>query len=365
MGKKRNKKTLVWRPKPKSRTPPAEMRNWLDLPRDVTVSILSRLRAVEILESAQMVCMAWRIICKDPLMWRTIDMANDADYDDMFYNLDAMCRHAVDRSCGGLVDVNIEHFGDDDLLKYITDRICLAAFLFLCNGYSCGGIRRLRLVSCYSISRVGLGKVASKLTLLEELEIYVCNLSRTSLEMVGRSCPLLKSFKLNRPEFSVYGISGFGAYDGFDDWNDDENGDENGGPVIDSFGKDDEALAIAGTMNGLHHLQLFGNRLTNDGLSKILDCCPHLESLDLRHCFNLDLKVALGKRCAERIKQLRLPNDSIDDYEFRTAPCEYGFYNDSEDFDCDDDYPYEFNGYYSDDSDFYDDFTKIRFSDLF
>ncbi|CAL9015947.1 unnamed protein product [Prunus brigantina] len=351
MGKKRNKKTLVWRPKPKSRTPPAETRNWLDLPRDVTVSILSRLRAVEILESAQMVCMAWRIICKDPLMWRTIDMANDADYDDMFYNLDAMCRHAVDRSCGGLVDINIEHFGDDDLLKYITD--------------SCGGIRRLRLVSCYSISRVGLGKVASKLTLLEELEIYVCNLSRTSLEMVGRSCPLLKSFKLNRPEFSVYGISGFGAYDGFDDWNDDENGDENGGPVIDSFGKDDEALAIAGTMNGLHHLQLFGNRLTNDGLSKILDCCPHLESLDLRHCFNLDLKVALGKRCAERIKQLRLPNDSIDDYEFRTAPCDYGFYNDSEDFDCDDDYPYDFNGYYSDDSDFYDDFTKIRFSDLF
>ncbi|KAL6282710.1 hypothetical protein ACE6H2_013639 [Prunus campanulata] len=360
MGKKRNKKTLVWRPKPKSRTPPAEMRNWLDLPRDVTVSILSRLRPVEILESAQMVCMAWRIICKDPLMWRTIDMANDGEDDDMFYNLDAVCRHAVDRSCGRLVDINIEHFGDDDLLEYITD--------------SCGGIRRLRLVGCYRISREGLGKAASKLTLLEELEIYECNLSRTSLEMVGRSCPLLKSFKLNRSEFSDYGISGFAAYDGFDDWNDDENGDEsnddengdeNGGSVIDSFGKDDEALAIAGTMNALHHLQLFGNRLTNDGLRKILDCCPHLESLDLRNCFNIDLKGALGKRCAERIKQLCLPNDSINDYEFRIAPCDYGFYNDSEDFDCDDDYPYDFNGYYSDDSDFYDDFTKIRFSDLF
>lgn len=76
-----------------------------------------------------MVCMAWHIICQDPLMWRTIDMANDADYDDMFYNLDAMCRHAVDRSCGGLVDINIEHFGDDDLLKYITDRYSKLKFV--------------------------------------------------------------------------------------------------------------------------------------------------------------------------------------------------------------------------------------------
>lgn len=32
-----------------------------------------------------------------------------------------LCRHAVDRSCGGLLDINIDYFGTDDLLKYITD----------------------------------------------------------------------------------------------------------------------------------------------------------------------------------------------------------------------------------------------------
>ncbi|KAL6269334.1 hypothetical protein ACE6H2_026245 [Prunus campanulata] len=347
MGKKRNKKTLVWRPKPKSRTPQNEMRNWLDLPRDITISILSRLRAVEILESAQKVCMAWRNFCKDPLMWRTIDMANDGDYDDMFYDLDEMCRHAVDRSCSHLVDINIEHFGSNDLLEYITD--------------SCGGIRRLRLVSCDMIFDEGLGKVASKLTMLEELEISLCNFSCTSLQVVGRSCPLLKSFKFNRSNLSDDAIGVFNYYD--------EN----------PLRKDDEAFAIAGTMNGLHHLQLFANRLTNDGLMKILDCCPHLESLDLRHCFNLNLKGALGKRCAERIKQLRLPNDSIQDCEFRVAASDcddYGFYDDPEEdngfyydpaeFDCDEYrcYARDFYGYDSDDSDFYDDFTKLGLSDF-
>ena len=45
---------------------------------------------------------------------------------------------------------------------------------------------------------------------------------------------------------------------------------------------EDEALAIAETVPGLRHLQLFGNRMTNDGLKAILDGCPQLESLDLR-----------------------------------------------------------------------------------
>ncbi|KAF5471844.1 hypothetical protein F2P56_008609 [Juglans regia] len=69
-------------------------------------------------------------------------------------------------------------------------------------------------------------------------------------------------------------------------------------------------------MSELRHLQLFGNKLTNDGFKAILDGCHHLESLDLRQCFNVNLTGNLGRRCAERIKDLRSPCDSIDDYEF-------------------------------------------------
>lgn len=55
-------------------------------------------------------------------MWRSIDMRNDGDLDDVMFDLDLMCRRAVDRSAGNLVDLNVEYFGSDCLLKFITDR---------------------------------------------------------------------------------------------------------------------------------------------------------------------------------------------------------------------------------------------------
>lgn len=100
----------------------AEARNWLELPAEVMSMILLKLGAIEILTSAQNVCSSWRKICKDPLMWRVIDMHNSGDSYDMDHDLEIMCRHAVDRSCGQLIDINIEYFGTDELLQYITRR---------------------------------------------------------------------------------------------------------------------------------------------------------------------------------------------------------------------------------------------------
>lgn len=80
------------------------------------------------------------------------------------------------------------------------------------------------------------------------------------------------------------------------------------------FSKDDEPLGIS-SMHGLRSLQLFGNNFTNKGLTAILDNCTHLESLDIRHCFNVIMDDTLRAKCA-RIKKLRLPYDSTDDYQF-------------------------------------------------
>ncbi|OEL37199.1 hypothetical protein BAE44_0001782 [Dichanthelium oligosanthes] len=66
----------------------------------------------------------------------------------------------------------------------------------------------------------------------------------------------------------------------------------------------------------LRSLHLFGNSLTNAGLRAILDNCPHLEALDIRHCFNVKVDDALQARCAD-LKTLQLPEGSIDDYEFQ------------------------------------------------
>ncbi|KAL4627691.1 hypothetical protein ACB092_05G183500, partial [Castanea dentata] len=258
--------------------------NWLDLPKVVTVSILQRLGAIDILYSAQKVCMLWRNICKYPSMWRAIDIQNLGELHDMPYDLERMCIHAIDRSYGQLRDINIECFSTNELLIYITQ--------------STSQLRRLRLVCCYSILDEGLSKVAAKLSLLEELDITLCSLSKESLEVVGRCCPLLKSFKWNQQWYATDGLSQTEC--------------------------DEEALAIAKNMPELRHLQLIGNKVTNDGMQAILDGCPHLELLDIRKCFNVNLSGNLGKRCAERIKNLRHPNDSTHDYGFMTEISDYG-----------------------------------------
>ena len=104
---------------------PEEPRNWAELPPELISSILLRLNSIQILEKAQKVCRSWRRICKDPSMWRRVDMYNDGDLGSMGYDLEIMCRHAVDRSQGGLLEIDLWYFGTDELLNYIADRFSL------------------------------------------------------------------------------------------------------------------------------------------------------------------------------------------------------------------------------------------------
>lgn len=99
---------------------------WIDLPGDVTANILQRLGSEEILRSAQKVCTTWEKVCRDPSMWRVVDLKNRC-VDDLEFDL--MCRCAVDRSQGQLTDLSITYFGDDDLLRYVVVRYVLFAIL--------------------------------------------------------------------------------------------------------------------------------------------------------------------------------------------------------------------------------------------
>lgn len=130
-----------------------------------------------------------------------------------------------------------------------------------------------------------------KLPLLEELHLCYIPFSRQTIEVIGRCCPQLKSFSLNRQYFR---------------W-----------PYYEF---NEEALAIAENLPGLHHLQLLGNGMTGLGLQAILDNCLHLESLDMRQCFNAAyLDDDLEKRLHQQIKNIRLPFDSTEDYGFGAA----------------------------------------------
>ncbi|KAJ4878958.1 F-box protein SKIP19 [Raphanus sativus] len=247
--------------------------DWAELPPELTSSILHRLGGIEILENAQRVCTSWRRVCKDPSMWRKIDMSNPHRGDSCHHELDKMCHHAVDRSQGALVEIEIWRVATYELLSYIADRS--------------SNLRSLKLALCYQIASEGLREILVKLPLLEVLETSYCALSAESVKVIGQSCPNLKSFGKNcegyrRPRNEC----------------------------------DDLALAIAETMPGLTRLQLFGNRLTDVGLKAILDGCPNLEYLDLRQCFNVNLVGDLEKRCSERIRVVRRPDDSTHDYPF-------------------------------------------------
>ncbi|KAK2980549.1 hypothetical protein RJ640_015934 [Escallonia rubra] len=176
-------------------------------------------------------------------------------------------------------------------------------------------LKRLRLVYCYGdISPETFREVFKKLPLLEELHLYFTAFDKGDIEVAGRFCTLLKSFKLNRRAHRQPGEC------------------------------DDEALAIAESMPELRHLQLFGSMMTDNGLGAILDKCPHLESLDLRQCFNVSLAGDVGKRCFERIKDLKRPHDSTDGCGFYTQPVDSDSDSDSEYDGYDDDHPDYYRG---------------------
>ncbi|VFQ74871.1 unnamed protein product [Cuscuta campestris] len=304
------KKKFVYRPKKKDPAgascsdPPPPPPPWAELPRDITANILHRLGAEEVLKSAIRVCTSWRSTCKDPSMWRVVDMSKYVSHPD---KLEQMCRYIVNLSQGELLDITIEDFGSDELILYISKRA--------------SKLRRLRLVSCYCVSNESLSEAATQLPSLQDLEIHLSDLSTECIKAIGRSCPLLKSFTYNKCKF----------------------------PTASS---DNEAIAVAENMQGLHRLSLLGNTMTLKGVQAILDGCPHLESLDLRRCFHVILARDLGGIC-KQIKDLKHPMDPICDYEFSNYIDDYG-----DDYDAfSDGYPVDYFDYYGDDDFEYDDYT--------
>uniref|UniRef100_J3LC89 FBD domain-containing protein n=1 Tax=Oryza brachyantha TaxID=4533 RepID=J3LC89_ORYBR len=150
-------------------------------------------------------------------------------------------------------------------------------------------MKSLRLLDCMEIADKGLVAVGKTSPCLEELELTTCSID-ILLKVVGQAFPNLKCLWLNNRWFDIQ---------------------------LDEFRDNFHALGIACSMPKLRHLQLFANRLRNNALAAILDNCLHLESLDLRQCFNVYVDAELQAKCV-RLKDVRFPNDSTKDYEYET-----------------------------------------------
>lgn len=146
--------------------------------------------------------------------------------------------------------------------------------------------------------------------MLEELEVSIyssglsLSLSRffrstvsaaEILAAAAEACPRLKDLRLNKHRFR---------------WH------------AGTAGGDSEATEIA-KMCGLRSLQLFGNSLSNVGLAAILRGCVRLESLDIRHCFNVKMNGEARVMCA-RLQTLSLPDDSMHGYDLSFGRPEMG-----------------------------------------
>uniref|UniRef100_A0ACD5WTJ9 Uncharacterized protein n=1 Tax=Avena sativa TaxID=4498 RepID=A0ACD5WTJ9_AVESA len=239
-------------------------RDWAELPLDAISYILHKLDQVELLTGGvAAVCRSWHHAARhEPELWRriVIRVPFSGDQDDLV-------RAAVCLSAGQCEEFNGEYL-DDDFLLFLAHRAPL--------------LKRLRLLFCSRISNQGFAAAMANFPLLEELELdHVYGIEDTGVfEHVARSCPRMKHVTYIRFSHSEFHAT------------DPDN--------------DREALAIA-SMPELRTLQLLRDKLTNTGLSSVIDNCPHLEYLDIRNCRNITIDDALRAKCARIKKNTLLP----------------------------------------------------------
>ncbi|KAJ6840331.1 putative F-box/LRR-repeat protein 23 [Iris pallida] len=297
-------------------------RNWAELGQDALSLIFEKAGAVDVLMGAQFVCRSWRSVSLDPSLWRLIHIVDDNR--DISWNVDIeqMAMEAINRAQGLVQCFSAGVFATDTLLAYLADRN--------------SNLRCLRLIPTYELSCEGLAEVVGGFPLLEELEITFPSYNTQHVfKLLGEACPHLKCFRYN------------------------QQGSRN------KYGQNDEhAFGIANYMPELRQLQIVGNMLTNKGLLAILDKCLHLESLDLRRCFHVNLNASVLAKCA-RIENLRCPDDAtkdcgfIDEFEDDFSDDDTYLPHEDTDLDMYDDYFHE--DYYDYSEDDYEDYTDYSY----
>ncbi|XBH64059.1 hypothetical protein VPH35_117911 [Triticum aestivum] len=257
----------------------SKRRNWAELPLDVMLYVLHKLDDVELMfGGAARVCRSWHDAVCEPELWRRVDMRGRSRRFRETVSLNKVTQLSIRFSAGQCREFFGQQDLDNDLLLFLADRAPL--------------LKSLHLTKHCDVTSKALAEAMKKFPLLEELELCECERYDTCVfELVATACPLLKHFKhVNDRAYSWY-------Y-----WERDLY------PVDNR-----EALAIA-RMHELRSLKIFHSGLDNQGLTAILDGCPHLESLDIRYCSNIIMDSSMRAKCA-RVKTKKVyPYAPTDDW---------------------------------------------------
>ncbi|KAF5187515.1 F-box protein skip19 [Thalictrum thalictroides] len=268
MGKRRNNAFDHQLTKSKLRqTRKKEVRNWLDLPREIMILIFMKLGQVDIILIAQNVCSSWRKLANEPQLYRTItvqyqDFLRYFDFKPLSSGKFAMLfKEAFRRSCGQLVGISCETLLDQDLLNYVVGKP--------------NSLKTLKIGMDVCISVVGFILIVKRLPLLEELDLLIGYYTNDLFKVIGLSCQKLRHLRVDYRNTPCSKME-----------------------------CERQAFAIARSMTHLHSLHLIGSKMSNKGLQAILAGCPNLEYLDLRCCFKITLEGDVPKELIGRIRKI-------------------------------------------------------------
>uniref|UniRef100_A0ACD5U3B3 Uncharacterized protein n=1 Tax=Avena sativa TaxID=4498 RepID=A0ACD5U3B3_AVESA len=257
------------------------VRDWSELPLPALTSLFSKLRAVDILMGAGLVCQSWLEAAKSPCLCREVDMSHKLCYEVLVEEC-AMAKVAIDRSSGQLEAFVGEGFVTDDLLKYIGERS--------------PSLKCLRLISCFDVSDEGFGELLTRSPLLEDLTVMGCDNIEGACLVAATACPRLKRLVLyKRSSSRPSQIQAPSTSTSTGEWI---------WITCRRYVMSKGALGIA-TMHELRELTLVESDITAEELEAVIEGCPHLEHLCLIDCWNLVVDAALRAKCA-RIKTLEL-----------------------------------------------------------
>ncbi|KAE8728445.1 hypothetical protein F3Y22_tig00004360pilonHSYRG00010 [Hibiscus syriacus] len=126
-------------------------------------------------------------------MWKSIDMRNLGDLHYMEYDPEKMYVHAVNRSCGRLLDINIEYFGTYELLFYISERTKMVIRLFATAvAYHCSSFSlQMLLFTGLLISSVFDYFLAMTFQAKGRLQLLGNGLTNEGLQAILDGCPHL------------------------------------------------------------------------------------------------------------------------------------------------------------------------------
>ncbi|XP_009611268.1 F-box protein FBW2-like [Nicotiana tabacum] len=230
-----------------------EFRRWDELIPDALGLIFRNLSLQEVLTIVPRVCKSWGKAARGPYCWQEIDIeewSKNLSPD----NLDRMLQFLITRSCGSLRKLCVFGLSRE------------SSFTFIANNAK--SLQMLRLPKS-DIGDSIVEQVAGMFSNITFLDVSYCiKIGARALEAIGKQCRCLTGLRRTMHPLEV----------------------------IDKLSQDDEALAIASTMSKLKQLEIAYMLVGTTSITEVLKNCRHLELLDVRGCWNVNLEENFVKK---------------------------------------------------------------------